>query len=63
MTHAEQLAAIERDMQGKIARRDWHGVADCAMDLRELEAEERGRRESQANPPTDTKSMFWVRNP
>lgn len=26
-----------------IARSDWHGVADVAMDLRELEAEQRGR--------------------
>jgi len=26
-----------------IARKDWHGVADVAMDLRELEAEEIGR--------------------
>lgn len=43
MTHAEQLAAIEKDMLGKIERRDWHGVADCAMDLRELEAEARIR--------------------
>lgn len=23
----------------KIAEKDWHGVADCAMDLRELEVE------------------------
>jgi len=22
----------------KVKERDWHGVADCAMDLRELEA-------------------------
>lgn len=27
-----------------IARKDWHGVADVAMDLRELEAEEIGRK-------------------
>jgi hypothetical protein len=25
-----------------IARCDWHGVADVAMDLREMEAEQRG---------------------
>lgn len=29
-------------MQVMIARSDWHGVADVAMDLRELEAEHRG---------------------
>lgn len=26
-----------------IARNDWHGVADVAMDLRELEAEEKNK--------------------
>jgi hypothetical protein len=45
MTHDEQIRAIEADMRGKMHRRDWHGVADCAMDLRELEAMERGRQE------------------
>lgn len=47
MTHDEQVRAIEIDMQGKIHRRDWHGVADCAMDLRELDALERGRKEAK----------------
>lgn len=28
-------------MQVMIARKDWHGVADAAMDMRELEAENR----------------------
>lgn len=32
-----------------IARCDWHGVADVAMDLRELEAEQRGRREPKTS--------------
>ena len=32
-----------------IARCDWHGVADVAMDLRELEAEQRGRHEPKTN--------------
>jgi len=27
-----------------IARSDWHGVADVAMDLRELEAEQKGEK-------------------
>lgn len=29
-------------LQLMIARNDWHGVADAAMDLREMEAEQRG---------------------
>lgn len=32
-------------LQLMIAREDWHGVADAAMDLREMEAETRGRTE------------------
>lgn len=43
MTYEEQIKAIEVDMDGKRHRRDWHGVMDCAADLRELEAKERGR--------------------
>jgi hypothetical protein len=45
MTHQEQIKAIEMDLNGKLFRRDWHGVMDCAADLRELEAKERGRLE------------------
>lgn len=26
-----------------VGRRDWHGVADVAMDLRDMDAEERAR--------------------
>lgn len=40
LTHEEQVRRILSDLEGKIFRRDWHGVADCAMDLRELEAQE-----------------------
>jgi hypothetical protein len=29
---------MEKAMTHPDARRDWHGVADAAMDLRELEA-------------------------
>lgn len=29
-------------LQLMVARGDWHGVADAAMDLREIEAEQRG---------------------
>ena len=35
-------------LQLMIARGDWHGVADAAMDLREMEAEQRGKHEQVA---------------
>jgi hypothetical protein len=38
MTLDEQIAAVERDLAGKVERRDWHGVSDAANDLRVLEA-------------------------
>lgn len=34
----DQRHAIVRDMIWKMIRKDWHGVCDCANDLRELEA-------------------------
>lgn len=40
MTHDEQRDIYLRYLQMKIEQRDWHGVADCAMDLRELEVEQ-----------------------
>lgn len=43
MTHDEQRETYLRYMQMKIEQRDWHGVADCAMDLRELEVEEKNK--------------------
>lgn len=33
---SDQKRVIILDMLWKLARQDWHGVADCAMDLREL---------------------------
>lgn len=42
MTHDEQIEAIEQDLKGKLFRRDWHGVMDCAADLRELESKNKG---------------------
>lgn len=48
MNYEEQIKAIEVDMEGKRVRRDWHGVMDCAADLRELEAREKGRIEGQS---------------
>lgn len=34
----EQIAIMERYLTMKRTVRDWHGVADAAMDIRELEA-------------------------
>jgi len=34
----EQIQSLVVYMQLKIKQRDWHGVADSAMDIRELEA-------------------------
>lgn len=36
-----QRAILIEYLQVMIARSDWHGVADVAMDLREMEAEEK----------------------
>jgi len=36
-----QRAILIEYLQVMIARSDWHGVADVAMDLREMEAEQR----------------------
>lgn len=33
------MKTMETYMALKIKQRDWHGVADCAMDLREMEVE------------------------
>lgn len=61
MTHDEQVQAIMTDMRGKIHRRDWHGVADCAMDLRELDALERGRQEARNDQTRATKAVHTPR--
>jgi hypothetical protein len=42
-------------MQLMIARRDWHGVADAAMDLREMEAEKCFARNAKAKQKAKTK--------
>lgn len=47
MSIDEQIKIVEMDMHGKIERRDWHGVADCAMDLRDIEAYKRGLNDSK----------------
>jgi hypothetical protein len=42
VSYEEQRAILIQYLQVMIARCDWHGVADVAMDLREMEAEQRG---------------------
>jgi hypothetical protein len=44
LTYAEQHATLVSYLLAKVACADWHGVSDAAMDIRELEAEERGRK-------------------
>ena len=43
--HSEKIAYLEKKIAGmtqylllKVEEKDWHGVADAAMDIRELEA-------------------------
>ena len=48
MTYQEQRRRLLEDLQGKLFREDWHGVADAACDLRELDAREKGREEAAA---------------
>lgn len=38
MTLTEQWRAIYNDLQGKLERRDWHGVRDACVDLEIIEA-------------------------
>jgi hypothetical protein len=44
---ATQRHVLIQYLHVMIARKDWHGVADVAMDLRELEAEEIGRKTNE----------------
>lgn len=37
----------------KVHEEDWHGVADAAMDLRELDAFERGLEQSESEPESE----------
>lgn len=41
MDYKEKKATMLDYLKLKIQEQDWHGVADCAMDLREMEAEQR----------------------
>lgn len=45
MTKRETMIAY---LKLKVEEQDWHGVADAAMDLREIDAEDKGRREATA---------------
>jgi hypothetical protein len=42
LTPAQQRDIIKADLVGKFQREDWHGVMDCAADLREHDAYYRG---------------------
>ena len=35
----EELSMMEKYLELKRIQRDWHGVADAAMDIREIEAQ------------------------
>lgn len=37
-TLQKQISLLVEYMQSKIATKDWHAVADAAMDIRELQA-------------------------
>jgi hypothetical protein len=39
----EQRERVKQDLLQKFAREDWHGVADAAMDLRDIDAFIAGR--------------------
>lgn len=45
--HKRQRQTLIDYLLHKVEIADWHGVADAAMDLRELEAEKRGRDKSE----------------
>lgn len=38
MSYEEQRRILVEYLKMKVEQQDWHGVADAAMDLRELEA-------------------------
>jgi hypothetical protein len=40
----EQREHVKTDLLQKFAREDWHGVADAAMDLRDIDAFIAGRK-------------------
>ena len=42
-SYKKQRTVLIEYLHVMIARCDWHGVADVAMDMRELEAEEKNK--------------------
>lgn len=46
MTHEEKRRILIEYLRMKAESEDWHGVADAACDLRELDAAERARVEA-----------------
>lgn len=43
--YLRQRRVLMADLQGKFEREDWHGVADAAMDLRDIDEYWRGFQE------------------
>lgn len=52
MTYDEQHARLVAYLSMKVEQRDWHGVSDAANDLRVLEAEHGGGRDSPLPVPS-----------
>lgn len=46
----KRRAVIIADLTGKVEAEDWHGVADAAMDLREVDARLAAIRQLQSLP-------------
>lgn len=44
-SYQRQKHVLLADLQGKVEREDWHGVADAAMDLRDIYEYWRGLQE------------------
>ena len=44
MSYAKQRAILIQYLLMKVDQQDWHGVADAACDLRELDAKHKGSR-------------------
>ena len=51
LTPGEQRDVIKADLLGKFQREDWHGVMDCAADLREMDAYRRGMKDGRGPTP------------
>jgi hypothetical protein len=47
MDYKEQKRIMLEYLQMKILHEDWHGVADAAMDLREMEAKNQKKKDDK----------------